>query len=115
MNGMARRRRALVSALLAALVVVAALPVPCACQPRAAAASEHGCCAPLTSVRAAEPGCCAAFGTAPDTAATAPTASAAIAPTHAALVWAAPALPTLERGPSPLEPLVSPPLTVRRL
>ena len=103
------------SALLAALVVVAALPAPCACQPRAAAASEHGCCAPLTSIRPAEPGCCAALGTAPDAAATAPTAPA-IAPSHAALVWTAPAaLPTLERGITLLEPLASPPLTVRRL
>jgi len=117
MTGMARRRRALVSALLAGLVLVAVLPVPCGCQPRAvAAASEHGCCAPLASVRPAEPGCCAAVARAPEATTTAPERTVTLVPGLAVVAWAMPpALPIAERVAATPEPPTSPPRTVRRL
>ena len=116
MIGMGRRRRSLLSALLAALAVMATLPVPCACLPAPVVASDHGCCAPLTRVSPAVPGCCAAVAPAPDTTTTAAAAPLAIVPplAGAAPTSLAPA-PALAPPPASHEPLTSPPLTVRRL
>jgi hypothetical protein len=116
MIGMSRSGRAAVSALLAGLALVATLPVPCNCLPAPVAASEHACCAPAYGLRPAESGCCAAVEPGPDTTAATPAPSLSLAPAFVVVVWALPVVgPALEHGPASPEPLISPPLSVRRL
>jgi len=117
MVGMSRRGPATVAALLSSFALVATLPVPCACLPEPVVASEHGCCSTPAGLRPADLGCCtAAAEPAPDTPATAPATTPAVAPVLVVVVSAMPAaVPAHERATSSSEPLVSPPLTVRRV
>ena len=115
MIGMRRRGRAVAVALLAALSLVETRPARCSCPP-APVASEHECCAPVSSVRPANPGCCTAVATTRETTATAPEGSVALVPGLVVVAWVMPAAPpVLERGPASPSLLASPPLTVRRL
>jgi hypothetical protein len=117
---MSRRSRATLSAVLAALALVATLPVPCACLPEPVLAGGHGCCPSEASVRSAEPGCCAAATPAPDTTAATPTmasaATVAVTPALVAVVFSMPATPPrIERPLAAPERQATPPPTVRRL
>jgi hypothetical protein len=58
MNGMGRLR--MLAAVMAGLALVAALPAPCGCAPKAPGHPDdaHACCVPPTGVSEADRGCC---------------------------------------------------------
>ena len=116
MNSMTRTGRSTVSVLLAALALAAMLPVPCVCLPEAQPAKTHDCCAGAFAFSAQAPGCCPAAAEPGKTTPAAPPDAPALVPALAfvsASAFDTPGRPVARA--LAVEPLASPPSTVRRL
>jgi hypothetical protein len=113
MKPVQRNQRTTVSALVAAVLVLAFL-YPCSPGTAQPAASAHDCCAPAAGIRAAETECCADLGAAASKATTIAVPAPTVLERIPVAVLAAPIVPRAAQGlGQPREAAPSPPLVLR--